>query len=157
MQTTCPLDCQANDLILKHIHSIALHLVAHWLERLCASLVAQVWFLLCPIQRQLLQGGTRSCHRPCFRLLHAYSFLFTILVVTALEIATTFTFTLILIWLTDSVEYHKHYQQGFNNTKHCLALLQSIINERDMPRDAGISRYGTVASLHVLLAIDCES
>ena len=37
---------------------IALLLVAHWLERWCASLAAQVRFLACLVQRQLLQGGT---------------------------------------------------------------------------------------------------
>ena len=51
---------------------IALLLVAHWLERWCASLAAQVQFLACPVQRQLLQGGTWSCccHPPCIRVLH---------------------------------------------------------------------------------------
>ena len=37
---------------------IALLLVAHWLERWCASLATQVQMLACPIQRQLLQGET---------------------------------------------------------------------------------------------------
>ena len=36
-------------------------LVAHWLEHWGASLAAQVQFLACPVQRQLLQGGTQSC------------------------------------------------------------------------------------------------
>ena len=40
---------------------IALLLVAHWLERWCASLAAHDQFLACPVQRQLLQGETRSC------------------------------------------------------------------------------------------------
>ena len=31
-------------------------LVAQWLERWCASLVAKVRFLACPVQSQLLQG-----------------------------------------------------------------------------------------------------
>ena len=37
-------------------------IVAHWLERWCASLAAQLWFLACPIQRQLSQGGTWSIY-----------------------------------------------------------------------------------------------
>ena len=52
----------------------ALLLVAHWLEHWCASLVAQFRFLACPLQRQRLQGETRSCccQPPHFRVLHAY-------------------------------------------------------------------------------------
>ena len=39
------------------INQHALLLEAHWFERWCASLVAQVRLLACPVQRQLLQGG----------------------------------------------------------------------------------------------------
>ena len=57
-----------NLLFIYEIDLIALLLVAHWLERWCASLAAQVQFLACPVQRQLLQGETPSCccHPPLF-------------------------------------------------------------------------------------------
>jgi hypothetical protein len=52
---------------------IAVLLVAHWLERFCASLTTQVRFLACSIQRQLLQGEAPSCcfHPSGFCVLHA--------------------------------------------------------------------------------------
>jgi hypothetical protein len=53
---------------------IASLLVAQWLGHWCTRLVANVRFLVCVVQSQLLQGETWSCccHIPHFHELHAY-------------------------------------------------------------------------------------
>ena len=52
------------------LHSLCAYLIAGFL----VSIAAQVRFLACPVQRQPLQGGTRSCccHPPHFCVQHAY-------------------------------------------------------------------------------------
>ena len=76
---------QSTQSLYKHTHNvggipefpgqlIASLLVAQWLGCWCTSLVAQVRFLACPVQRQLLQGVKPKMMLlpPHFRVLHAY-------------------------------------------------------------------------------------